>query len=185
MQVSTHTVPLELMFSNKVTLPTDIKLGKAFYRLNKSKRRCMIGNLQPLSTRLVTECLMPLSFWSFLACVYVCSRVDGFMWCPRQNQKWILELEYIDIRKLLPETWNLQQIQDQVLHCCHQSKTLQRGLVTNLLLSQGLIDIPYFSLSTHTTWESWWPTSTGSFGLHRGISMGNLQNLLLASCSQD
>ena len=57
------------------------------------------------------------------------------MRCPGQNPKRILDLEYVDVGELLPETWNIQQIQeDQGLQCCHQARTLRRGPVTNLLL---------------------------------------------------
>lgn len=38
--MSTHIMPLELMFNNQVTLPID----KAFYQLNKSRQRCMTRN---------------------------------------------------------------------------------------------------------------------------------------------
>ena len=54
---------------------------------------------------------------------------------PDKIQKRILDLEYVDVGELLPETWNMQQIQeDQGLQCCHQARTSRRGPVTNLLL---------------------------------------------------
>ena len=54
---------------------------------------------------------------------------------PDKIQKRILDLEYVDVGELLPETWKMQQIQeDQDLQCCHQARTLRRGPVTNLLL---------------------------------------------------
>ena len=54
---------------------------------------------------------------------------------PEKMKRRIWDLDHIEIGELLPDTWNLQQIQqDQGLHCCHQAKTSRRAPVTNLLL---------------------------------------------------
>ena len=83
----------------------------------------------------------------------------------------IWDLDYIEIGELLPDTWNLQQIQqDQGLHCCHQAKTSRRGPVTNLLLWLEGYSIMVAVLGNQVSAVHW-----GVHGLPTPHHLGSLQ----------
>ena len=52
---------------------------------------------------------------------------------PPKLVKKILDLDYIDMVELVPDSWRLQDDSD-TSKCCHQSKRLRRGPVTDILL---------------------------------------------------
>ena len=93
---------------------------------------------------------------------------------PEEMKKEIWDLEYVDIGELLPETWNLQQIQqDQGLHCCHQAKTSRQGPVTNLLLWLEGYSIPVTVLSP--LFPQYVHVHRGDYGLPTLHHLGCLQ----------
>ena len=51
---------------------------------------------------------------------------------PTKLIKRILDLEYIDMVDLIPDSWRLQE--EEPSKCCHQSKRQRRGPVTDILL---------------------------------------------------
>ena len=51
---------------------------------------------------------------------------------PQKLVKRILELEYIDMADIVPDSWRFQE--EEPNRCCHQQKRQRRGPVTDILL---------------------------------------------------
>ena len=61
-------------------------------------------------------------------------RVGGLQsWAlPAKLVKRILDLEYVDMAELVPDSWRFQE--EEASKCCHQPKRHRRGPITNILL---------------------------------------------------
>ena len=56
---------------------------------------------------------------------------NTFQDLPQKLIKRILNLEFIDMSELIPESWKFME---EEISCCHQNRSSHRGLVTDILL---------------------------------------------------